>query len=105
MKVQLEAARLLVYKAATLVKRSRGVSLDASIAKLFVSEALVRTALETQFRSWVATAICRRVILKVPFEMPLAARFILVPGDAKKTLLPAGSASKNPSQSKHDSEL
>jgi L-prolyl-PCP dehydrogenase len=47
MKVQLEAARLLVYKAATLLERSRGVSLDASIAKLFVSEALVRTALDT----------------------------------------------------------
>jgi alkylation response protein AidB-like acyl-CoA dehydrogenase len=44
MKVQLEAARLLVYRAAWRLERSRSVSLDASIAKLFVSEALVETA-------------------------------------------------------------
>jgi alkylation response protein AidB-like acyl-CoA dehydrogenase len=47
MKVQLEGARLLVYRAAWNLERSRGVSLDASIAKLFVSESLVRTALDT----------------------------------------------------------
>jgi alkylation response protein AidB-like acyl-CoA dehydrogenase len=47
MKVQLEAARLLVYKAATLLDKTKTVSLDASIAKLFVSESLVKTALET----------------------------------------------------------
>lgn len=47
MKVQLEAARLLVYKAAWELDRVRSVSLDASIAKLFASEALVQTALST----------------------------------------------------------
>lgn len=47
MKVQLEASRLLTYKAASLLGRSRTVSLDASIAKLHVSESLVNTALDT----------------------------------------------------------
>jgi alkylation response protein AidB-like acyl-CoA dehydrogenase len=47
MKVRLEAARLLVYKAASQLEVSRGVSLDASIAKLFVSESLVETARDT----------------------------------------------------------
>ncbi len=46
MKVQLEAARLLVYRAAWRLEQSRGVTLDASIAKLFVSETLVATALK-----------------------------------------------------------
>jgi alkylation response protein AidB-like acyl-CoA dehydrogenase len=45
MKVALEAARLLVYKAASQLERSRTVSMDAAIAKLFVSESLVSTAL------------------------------------------------------------
>jgi alkylation response protein AidB-like acyl-CoA dehydrogenase len=47
MKVQLEAARLLIYRAAWSLGKKRTVSLDASIAKLFVSESLVRTALDT----------------------------------------------------------
>lgn len=47
MKVQLEAARLLTYRAATRLGTSRSVSLDASITKLFVSETLVRAALDT----------------------------------------------------------
>lgn len=47
MKVQLEAARLLVYRAATRLETSRTVSLDAAMAKLFVSEALVRAAMDT----------------------------------------------------------
>jgi alkylation response protein AidB-like acyl-CoA dehydrogenase len=46
MKVKLEAARLLTYKAAWNLERSKSVSLDASIAKLFVSESLVGTALD-----------------------------------------------------------
>ena len=45
MKVQLEAARLLTYKAAWSLDRSRSVSMDASITKLFVSESLVKAAL------------------------------------------------------------
>lgn len=44
MKVDLEAARLLVYRAAWRLGRSRHMSMDASIAKLYTSEALVRTA-------------------------------------------------------------
>lgn len=47
MKVQLEAARLLVYRAAWRLGRSRTVSMDASMAKLFVSESLVQAALGT----------------------------------------------------------
>ena len=46
MKVQLEAARLLVYRTASRLTSSRSVSLDAAITKLFVSESLVRTALD-----------------------------------------------------------
>jgi alkylation response protein AidB-like acyl-CoA dehydrogenase len=45
MKVQLEAARLLTYRAAWRLGRTRSVSMDASIAKLFVSESLVTAAL------------------------------------------------------------
>ena len=47
MKVRLEAARLLVYKAASELERSRNVAMDAAIAKLFGSEALLQTALDT----------------------------------------------------------
>jgi alkylation response protein AidB-like acyl-CoA dehydrogenase len=46
MKVQLEAARLLVYRTATRLTTTRAIALDASIAKLFVSESLVKTALD-----------------------------------------------------------
>lgn len=46
-KVQLEAARLLVYRTASRLEGSRGIALDASITKLFVSETLVRAALDT----------------------------------------------------------
>jgi alkylation response protein AidB-like acyl-CoA dehydrogenase len=46
MKVQLEAARLLVYRTASRLGVSRSIALDSSIAKLFVSETLVRTALD-----------------------------------------------------------
>lgn len=45
MKVRLEAARLLTYKAASKLDRARSVSLDAAIAKLFISESLVDSAL------------------------------------------------------------
>jgi alkylation response protein AidB-like acyl-CoA dehydrogenase len=47
MKVNLEAARLLVYRAAWRLERDRTVSLDASIAKLFTSESLLAAALGT----------------------------------------------------------
>jgi L-prolyl-PCP dehydrogenase len=47
MKVRLEAARLLVYKAASQIGKSKTASMDASIAKLFVSESLVSTARDT----------------------------------------------------------
>jgi hypothetical protein len=46
MKVQLEAARLLCYRTASRLTTSRSISLDASITKLFVSETLVRTAMD-----------------------------------------------------------
>jgi len=46
MKVQLEAARLLAYKAAWKLANSRSASLDSSIGKLFVSESLLKSALE-----------------------------------------------------------
>jgi len=47
LKVHLEAARLLVYRAAWRLEHSRNASLDASLAKLFVSESLVQSALAT----------------------------------------------------------
>jgi hypothetical protein len=47
MKVMLEAARLLVYRSAWRLERSKSVSMDAAITKLFVSESLLRTALDT----------------------------------------------------------
>lgn len=47
MKVQLEAARLLTYKAAWRLNRTRNIPIDAAMAKLFVSESLVKTALDT----------------------------------------------------------
>ena len=46
MKVQLDAAKMLVYRAAWLLDRVRNVSMEAAIAKLFVSESLVRGALD-----------------------------------------------------------
>ncbi len=46
MKVRLEAARLLIYKAASLLDKTKTVSLDAAVAKLFASESLVKTAME-----------------------------------------------------------
>ena len=46
MKVQLEAARLLVYRTASRLTTSRSISLDAAITKLVVSESLVRAALD-----------------------------------------------------------
>jgi alkylation response protein AidB-like acyl-CoA dehydrogenase len=46
MKVHLEAARLLVYRAASRLGVSRGAALDAAIAKLYVSENLVKCALD-----------------------------------------------------------
>jgi alkylation response protein AidB-like acyl-CoA dehydrogenase len=47
MTVQLEAARQLVYRAAWKLGRTRNVAMDASMAKLFASEMLVRTAMDT----------------------------------------------------------
>jgi len=47
MKVQLEAARLLTYRSASRLDKTRTVALDAAMTKLFVSESLVRTALDT----------------------------------------------------------
>ena len=45
MKVQVEAARLLTYRAASRLGKTRAVSMDAAMAKLFVSESLVQAAL------------------------------------------------------------
>lgn len=47
MKVQLEAARLLAYRAAWKLGNARSASLDSSIGKLFVSESLLKCALDT----------------------------------------------------------
>lgn len=54
MKVRLEAARLLVYHTASRLETTRSVSLDAAIAKLFVSESLMETAIDTirTFGGW-----------------------------------------------------
>jgi alkylation response protein AidB-like acyl-CoA dehydrogenase len=47
MKVRLEASRMLVYRAAWRLGRFRDVAIDASVAKLFASEALVQSALDS----------------------------------------------------------
>ena len=47
MKVQLEAARLLTYKAAFGLERSKENMINAATAKLFVSEAFVASAIDT----------------------------------------------------------
>ena len=47
MKVRLEASRLLTYRAAWRLGDVRNVGLDTSVAKLFVSESLVESALDS----------------------------------------------------------
>lgn len=47
MKIRLEATRLLVYKAASRLDKARDVAIDASSVKIFASEALLQTALDT----------------------------------------------------------
>jgi alkylation response protein AidB-like acyl-CoA dehydrogenase len=47
MKIELEAARLLTYQAAWRLDRTRSASLDGAISKVFVSQSLLRTALDT----------------------------------------------------------
>jgi alkylation response protein AidB-like acyl-CoA dehydrogenase len=47
MKVQLEAARLLTYQSAWRLDHHKSASLDAAMTKLFVSESLVKAALDT----------------------------------------------------------
>jgi hypothetical protein len=47
MKIRLDAARLLVRHAAWRLGRFRDVAVDASVAKIFVSESLVETALDS----------------------------------------------------------
>jgi alkylation response protein AidB-like acyl-CoA dehydrogenase len=46
MKVHLEASRLLVYRSAWRLANTPNASLDASISKLFVSESLVKAAMD-----------------------------------------------------------
>lgn len=47
MKIRLEAARLLTYRAASEIGKSRENAMHASIAKTFASDSLVETALDT----------------------------------------------------------
>jgi alkylation response protein AidB-like acyl-CoA dehydrogenase len=47
MKIRLEAARLLIYRAAWQLDRRKIASLDASMAKVFVSESFVKAAMDT----------------------------------------------------------
>ncbi|MFK7846597.1 MAG: acyl-CoA dehydrogenase family protein [Rhodothermales bacterium] len=47
MKVRLEGSRLLSYNAATRLDKARDVAIDACMTKVFVSEALVQTAMDT----------------------------------------------------------
>jgi alkylation response protein AidB-like acyl-CoA dehydrogenase len=46
MKVRLEASRLLTFSAASRLDHGRSASLEASMTKLFVSESLLRSALD-----------------------------------------------------------
>jgi alkylation response protein AidB-like acyl-CoA dehydrogenase len=47
MKIQLEAARLLVYRSASRLDQARDVAMDAAMTKTFVSESLVEAAMKT----------------------------------------------------------
>lgn len=47
MKVRLEATRWMVYRAASRLGKARDVGLDASAVKVFASESLLQTALDT----------------------------------------------------------
>ncbi len=47
MKIRLEAARLLTYRAASQLGTKSTVGMDAAITKVFVSESLIKTAMET----------------------------------------------------------
>jgi alkylation response protein AidB-like acyl-CoA dehydrogenase len=47
MKVRLETARLLTYRTATRLETSKAVGFDAAMTKLFVSESLIETAIDT----------------------------------------------------------
>ncbi len=47
MKVRLEAARLLMHRTAWKIGEGKNVSMDAAISKLFASESLLKTALDT----------------------------------------------------------
>jgi alkylation response protein AidB-like acyl-CoA dehydrogenase len=47
MKIRLEASKSLVYRAAWLLDQGKNVTIDASIAKVFVSEALIKSASDT----------------------------------------------------------
>lgn len=47
MRAQLDAARLLTYHAAWRLARARSAALEAAITKLFVSESLLKSALDT----------------------------------------------------------
>ena len=58
-RVQLECARLLTYRAATRLDKTRGVALDAAMVKLVVSESLVKGAMDV-------LQILRRVRVQVP---------------------------------------
>jgi alkylation response protein AidB-like acyl-CoA dehydrogenase len=46
MKVRLETARLILYKVAWLKKRQDGAGMEAAIAKLYLSESLVKSCLD-----------------------------------------------------------
>lgn len=46
-KIQLEAARLLVYQAAWKLGKGRGAAQEAAMAKVFVAESFLKSALET----------------------------------------------------------
>ncbi|MFO7537141.1 MAG: acyl-CoA dehydrogenase family protein, partial [Chloroflexota bacterium] len=46
MKVRLETARLLLYKVAWLKKQGKAASMEAAMAKLYLSEAFVQSGLD-----------------------------------------------------------
>lgn len=47
MKIRIETSRNLVYKAAWLLDKGKHVTMDASITKVYVSEALIKCAMDT----------------------------------------------------------
>ncbi len=85
-KTHLEAARLLVYRAAASLDRGEDATLDAAITKLFVSEALVKTALGA-FQTLGAYGYLRKEGMERDVRDALAATIYSGTSDIQKNII------------------